>query len=170
MRTDYWGGTAFNTAWKHVTLVAGGTTSRFFDASSLPYVNITSTLPYISNVASGDSAGDISWLATTYSGVPTATWGTVPIASMNGLNDGQWIACDYLSWMDLCAYADWAGLRPMTELELEKACRGGGVSATAGDYPWGSTAAYTSTAYTLSNAGAINESIARPRSGPRDRK
>src|SRR3989339_211100 len=27
-----------------------------------------------------------------------------------------------LTWMDGCAYADWAGLRPMTELEYEKAC------------------------------------------------
>ncbi len=32
--------------------------------------------------------------------------------------------CNYLSWADLCAYADWAGLRPMTELEFEKASRG----------------------------------------------
>ncbi|TAK58255.1 MAG: hypothetical protein EPO24_08755, partial [Bacteroidetes bacterium] len=33
-------------------------------------------------------------------------------------------ACSFLSWMDGAAYADWAGLRPMTELEYEKACRG----------------------------------------------
>lgn len=39
-------------------------------------------------------------------------------------NDGQWIACNYLSWADLAAYLDWSGLRPMTELEYEKACRG----------------------------------------------
>ena len=95
-----------------------------------------------------------------YASVPTATWGTVPIASMNGPSDGQWIACNWLEWQDVCAYADWAGLRPMTEMEYEKACRGGGVAAVAGDYAWGSTAAYNSTAYTLSNAGAINESIA----------
>ena len=34
------------------------------------------------------------------------------------------VACNYLCWMDGAAYADWAGLRPMTELEFEKACRG----------------------------------------------
>lgn len=34
------------------------------------------------------------------------------------------VACNYLSWMDGAAYADWTGLRPMTELEYEKACRG----------------------------------------------
>lgn len=33
-------------------------------------------------------------------------------------------ACNFLSWMDGAAYADWTGLRPMTELEFEKACRG----------------------------------------------
>jgi formylglycine-generating enzyme required for sulfatase activity len=29
-----------------------------------------------------------------------------------------------LAWTDIAAYLDWAGLRPMTELEYEKACRG----------------------------------------------
>ena len=47
-------------------------------------------------------------------------------------------AANYLSWMDLMAYADWAGLRPMTELELEKASRGA-VAPVAGEYSWGST-------------------------------
>lgn len=45
-------------------------------------------------------------------------------------------ACSFLSWMDLCAYADWAALRPMTELEYEKICRGTNVS-TVGEYAWG---------------------------------
>lgn len=33
-------------------------------------------------------------------------------------------AVGYLDWNDIKSYADWAGLRPMTELEFEKACRG----------------------------------------------
>ena len=33
-------------------------------------------------------------------------------------------ACHRLSWADGAAYADWSGLRPMTELEYEKASRG----------------------------------------------
>jgi formylglycine-generating enzyme required for sulfatase activity len=48
-------------------------------------------------------------------------------------------ACGYLSWMDLCAYADWAALRPMTELEFEKACRGEDIMAVQGELPWGNT-------------------------------
>jgi formylglycine-generating enzyme required for sulfatase activity len=48
-------------------------------------------------------------------------------------------ACNYLSWADGTAYADWAGLRPMTELEFEKACRGP-LTPVANEYAWGSTA------------------------------
>ncbi len=44
----------------------------------------------------------------------------------------------YISWMDLSAYLDWVGLRPMTELEYEKICRGP-LSAVSGEYAWGST-------------------------------
>ncbi|MEI8176878.1 MAG: SUMF1/EgtB/PvdO family nonheme iron enzyme, partial [Candidatus Omnitrophota bacterium] len=47
-------------------------------------------------------------------------------------------ACSFLSWMDLCAYADWAGLRPITELEYEKMCRGS-CAPVAGEYAWGNT-------------------------------
>lgn len=46
--------------------------------------------------------------------------------------------CGFLSWMDVCAYADWAALRPMTELEYEKACRGP-QPPVVGEYPWGSS-------------------------------
>ena len=47
-------------------------------------------------------------------------------------------ACNYLSWADLCAYADWAALRPFTELEFEKAVRGPSVP-TPNEYAWGNT-------------------------------
>jgi formylglycine-generating enzyme required for sulfatase activity len=52
-------------------------------------------------------------------------------ATLNGGTHGA-VACNYLSWMDGLAYADWAGLRPMTELEYEKAGRGT-VSAQSGE-------------------------------------
>ena len=68
------------------------------------------------------------------------------------------VACNYLSWADGAAYADWSGLRPMTELEFEKACRGP-QAAVVGEYAWG-TASVASSAYTLSDAGASNEGIA----------
>ncbi len=45
----------------------------------------------------------------------------------------------YISWTDLLAYADWAGLRPITEMEYEKAARGMDVSPVANEYAWGNT-------------------------------
>ena len=45
-------------------------------------------------------------------------------------------ACNRLSWADGTAFADWAGLRPMTELEYEKACRGP-LPPVANEYAWG---------------------------------
>jgi formylglycine-generating enzyme required for sulfatase activity len=72
--------------------------------------------------------------------------------------DGRDIACNYLSWGDLTAYLYWSGLRPMTELEFEKACRGT-IAPVANEYPWGTTGIATSL-YTLDAAGATNEGIA----------
>lgn len=37
--------------------------------------------------------------------------------------DGQCIACNFLTIDDMLAYADWAGLRPLTEMEYEKMSR-----------------------------------------------
>ena len=48
-------------------------------------------------------------------------------------------ACNYLSWADGIAYADWAALRPMTELEFEKACRGPAYPVP-NEYAWGTPA------------------------------
>lgn len=74
----------------------------------------------------------------------------------NESSDGQNIACNYLNWADGCAYSDWAGLRPMTELEFEKACRGT-KTPVANEYAWGNTT--ISQASAVSNAGAANENI-----------
>ena len=54
----------------------------------------------------------------------------------NNIDDGQNVACNFLSWADLTAYLDWAALRPMTEMEYEKISRGTAVRV-AGEYPWG---------------------------------
>lgn len=43
-----------------------------------------------------------------------------------------------LTWPNLAAHLDWAGLRPMTEFEFEKACRGPQTPVTD-EYAWGST-------------------------------
>ena len=51
--------------------------------------------------------------------------------------DGQDLAINFVSMYDLLAYADFAGLRPMTELEYEKACRGD-RPVVNDEYAWGS--------------------------------
>ncbi len=58
------------------------------------------------------------------------------------VQDGRFVAdhparpANWVSWDDGCAWADWAGLRPMTEMEFAKACRGPG-EPPADDFPWG---------------------------------
>ena len=47
-------------------------------------------------------------------------------------------AMDWLGWSDGVAFCAWAGLRPMTELEYEKAARGP-LSPVANEFVWGST-------------------------------
>ena len=47
-------------------------------------------------------------------------------------------ACNYLSWGDVFAYCDWAGLRPISELEFEKVCRGH-LAPIPNEYAWGDT-------------------------------
>jgi len=71
----------------------------------------------------------------TDTGYRHGAWGGSPGSRTTGIPNR---ACNYLSWADGAAYSDWAGLRPMTELEFEKACRGT-KAAVAGEYAWGST-------------------------------
>ena len=75
----------------------------------------------------------------------------------NEAADGEWIACNWLSWQDGVAYMDWACLRPMTELEFEKACRGP-LTPVDGEYAWG-TPSIAGSVYTLSGAGSSSEGI-----------
>jgi hypothetical protein len=43
----------------------------------------------------------------------------------NEADDGEWIACNLiLHGRMLPLSLDWSGLRPMTEMEFEKSCRG----------------------------------------------
>jgi formylglycine-generating enzyme required for sulfatase activity len=77
--------------------------------------------------------------------------------TFNEAADGQNIACNWLSWQDLMTYLDWVGLRPMTEMEYEKVCRGSGVPAVANEYAWGSTNLLQATSGALTNGGQGSE-------------
>jgi formylglycine-generating enzyme required for sulfatase activity len=73
----------------------------------------------------------------------------------DGMASGGDRACNGLNYSDLCAYADWSAMRPMTELEYEKASRGCDNTGTptpifpvANEYAWGNT--------TISNGTSSN--------------
>ena len=74
--------------------------------------------------------------------------------TFNESADGLAIAMNYLEWQDLAAYAAWAGLRPMTEMEFEKAARGPSAPTNT-EYAWGSTS--LTQAANITNGGQITE-------------
>jgi hypothetical protein len=76
-------------------------------------------------------------------------------AEYNEAEDGASIACNWLNWADLAAFADWAALRPMTELEYEKVCRGAAANVP-NEYPWGS-ATNCRPARGITDGGQANE-------------
>jgi len=78
--------------------------------------------------------------------------------------DGENIACNFLNWPDQAAYLVWAGLRPLTELEYEKAARGIQIPV-AGEYAWGNANIYL-TPYLLTNANQNTEIVSNPASAP----
>jgi hypothetical protein len=70
----------------------------------------------------------------------------------------------YIPERGALGFAAWAGLRPMTELEYEKACRGP-VKPVADEYPWGTTEIAgmdlkAGGKYVLTNVNEVTESIA----------
>jgi formylglycine-generating enzyme required for sulfatase activity len=75
----------------------------------------------------------------------------------NGTTDGEWVGANYLSWADLTAFADWAALRPFSELEYEKAARGPQVPV-ANAYAWGNATVSTQTGAMISS-GTTNETV-----------
>jgi formylglycine-generating enzyme required for sulfatase activity len=78
----------------------------------------------------------------------------------NEAADGEWVACNFLSWPDVAAYLDWSGLAPMSELQFERICRGnssaGGNAAVLGEYAWGTNTIFASN-YTLSGSSTAAE-------------
>jgi formylglycine-generating enzyme required for sulfatase activity len=74
----------------------------------------------------------------------------------NESNDGQNIPVSIIGKGDLFAYLDWSGLRIMTEMEFEKACRGT-QNRVLNECAWGSATINAKTRTSLSNGGTSTE-------------
>ena len=129
-----------------------------YEISQQQYVDFLNTLTYgqqASRTGTAPNSAAGTYLLDAYRHkikicVP-GTDNTVPALYMT---DYPYVACNYVSWADLAAYLDWSGLRPMTELEFEKACRGT-LSPAANEYAWGSATINMNTGIT--NPGENNE-------------
>lgn len=146
-----------------------------YEISQEQYVAFLNTLTYDQQVSvtansPNSAAGTLAIAAATNSrnGIRIQTSGTlsyIPAVYGNDLDgngtfnetaDGQNIACNWLQWSDLMAYLDWSALRPMTEFEFEKVCRGTDIPL-AGDFAWGTSAILQAQSSALINSGAANE-------------
>ncbi|MEG2340195.1 MAG: SUMF1/EgtB/PvdO family nonheme iron enzyme [Odoribacter sp.] len=81
----------------------------------------------------------------------------------NSSRDGKTIACNYLTPEDAKVYADWVGLRLMTELEYEKACRMRNPDAmpTGFQYAWnGQSLNYARGGVVTGTGGTVQEIMA----------
>ena len=68
-----------------------------------------------------------------------------------------YLPISYLSTQHMAAYLDWTGLRPMTELEYEKACRGT-EAPVAGEFAWGTNQINTDP-YEVGNQNGADENV-----------
>jgi formylglycine-generating enzyme required for sulfatase activity len=92
-------------------------------------------------ISQGQYATFLSLLTATQSAARFATGGA-PLGFAIASNGTRYDAsapsntCTYLGWADVAAYLDWSGLRPMSEMEFEKACRGTRY-AVPREFAWG---------------------------------
>jgi formylglycine-generating enzyme required for sulfatase activity len=146
-----------------------------YEISQEQYVAFLNTLTYdqqasVTANSPSSAVGTLAIAAATFSrnGIRIQTSGTlnnIPAVYGNDLNnngtfnegaDGQNIACNWLQWSDLTAYLDWSALRPITEFEFEKVCRGTNT-ALPGEFAWGTTAILQAQSGAITNSGVANE-------------
>jgi hypothetical protein len=116
----------------------------------------TSNLPNVLGAVFDQGNSYTQWTRVT-------TPGTYNTVAATFSNTYPWATQGYLSWKQAVAFFDWSGLRPMTEFEFEKACRGP-LNTIANEYPWGSTTitSVTGTASDWTNANSAYTIVEGP--------
>lgn len=145
-----------------------------YEISQQQYVDFLNTLTYTQQAACTQSApssaagtGALESINNYGSGIDIQVPGiandqpAVYACNQNGnavygeSTDGLGLALNMVNGADLMAYFDWSGLRPMSEMEYEKSCRGP-MAAVPDEYPWG-TSLTASNAYGITQANTLSE-------------
>jgi formylglycine-generating enzyme required for sulfatase activity len=116
---------------------------------------------FLNTLDSGQQAGFKELIGAGKNGLGVANKGSPAVYA----SATPYLPCAGMLWNEGTAYAAWAGLRPMSELEFEKACRGP-LKPVPDEYAWG-TAAIAGTnekdlprgGYALRNAGKPDETV-----------
>ncbi len=103
---------------------------------------------------------NISHLDSRMLGSPVARNGMAWDADGEMATTAPCIPVSSLSLTQVLAYLDWSGLRPMTELEFEKACRGTATPLEQ-EYAWG-TASVSTLPYAIAEPYAESEWVTNP--------
>jgi hypothetical protein len=131
-----------------------------YEISQQQYVDFLNTLTYaqqasLTAIAPNSAAGTyVNSSGSNRNKLKIKTAGTNNTIPAVYETEYPYVASNRLSWNDVAAYLDWSALRPMTELEFEKACRGA-TEAVANEYAWGSINSTLASAIT--NGGAATE-------------
>lgn len=132
--------------------------SMKYEISQQQYVDFLNTLSYTQQNARSNAAPNA--LPSTFAhnqnrhGIRVSTSGVNASTPAVYETTFPFLANNWMSWMDGAAYLDWAGLRPMTELEFEKAARGP-LYPVANGYAWAN--ATTTSANEITNGGQAGE-------------
>jgi formylglycine-generating enzyme required for sulfatase activity len=134
----------------------------------IPHITIAPNAAVGTNALSSSSRNYIKIKTAGISTTTPAVFGCD--ADLDGIydetTDGEYIACNFLNWVDHAAYLDWAGLRPLTEKEFEKAARGIQLPVI-GEFVWGNTNIFVGPPYyNITNPNQTSEVISNAIASP----
>jgi CubicO group peptidase (beta-lactamase class C family)/formylglycine-generating enzyme required for sulfatase activity len=136
-----------------------------YSISQQQYVDFLNTLNYIQQdrrtLTSPSDAVYITGESDVYArnAIRVAEPGESGVRSAVYQTDNPYVSANYLSWADGLAYAAWAGLRPMSEMEYEKAARGFDYPVP-NEFAWGTAEAHPEDIrYEITELGTSMESV-----------